>query len=82
MHWTPRLSRCQGMLTFIAIASLLLLSNVSSPVVFASAHASDKMTYGFFPRTFVATQRPNKQSLLIVLLDRSGSLTGPGGRPQ
>lgn len=79
MHWTPRLSRCQGMLTFIAIASLLLLSNVSSPVVFASAHASDKTTYGFFPKTFVATQRPNKQSLLIVLLDRSGSLTGPGG---
>lgn len=79
MHQTPRFSPHQGMLIFIAIASLLLLSNVFSPFVFASTHSSDKTTDRFVSKILVPPQQPSKQSLLIVLLDRSGSLTGSGG---
>ena len=77
MHLALHLFRRQLMFSLIAVIILLILSAPLSPLTLASTYSFGKAT--FVARTHVIAQQPNQQSLLIVLLDRSGSLVGAGG---
>jgi hypothetical protein len=70
MHRTLRASFRRQLFVFVAVVSLVLLSNPFPQIIFASSRVSAVPDI----KTHALTQQPNKQSLLIVLLDRSGSL--------
>ncbi len=77
MRQTLHLFHRQFMFIFITVIGLLILSTPFSPSVLASPSYLGKVT--FVASTHIIAQQPNQQSLLIVLLDRSGSLVGTGG---
>jgi hypothetical protein len=77
MRQTLHLFHRQLMFIFITVIGLLILSTPFSPSVLASPSYLGKVT--FVASTHIIAQQPNQQSLLLVLLDRSGSLTGAGG---
>lgn len=79
MHWLSLLSRSRQICIALLFFYIVLASGIAPQVASAHEYRSDETGCAPISTTSAKTTRPNAQSLLIVMLDRSGSLTGVNG---